>query len=364
MRVVYIASKVLVLGPEVSTPEAVEATVRRQHDNPGQVSSAANMIGALQQAGVVSQSETWQRWSRPSQAFGRPGGRFWRVFQLEDDGALPDLASYVRENGEPDVIWMDGRSLQPELAYVFELCPSSFKMIYPGDWKPWRTEGLDRYDLCLADDDAQAARMRRHHPNLRCEVWDKFIDYERSHYPLGCEKQYDLCYVAFPSPRKNHELLFRAIAKLADRRLRCVCVGGRSGDNSAALRELAGDLGIDVEFTGAASKVEVNACVNKSRIGVIASKRDSAPRAMLEYMATGVPVLVNAELRAGLRYVGPQAGLICPPDAFDRGIAEMLDNLAAYAPRAHFLEHYSRERVVDRLVAVLQRAGLPVGRPA
>jgi glycosyltransferase involved in cell wall biosynthesis len=364
MRVVYIAAKVLVLGGEAASPEAVETIVRRQSENPGQVSSSANMIAALQQAGIVSQSETWRLWRRPSRAFGRPGGRTWRVFQLEDDGTSPDLAAHVRANGQPDVIWMEGRSLQPELAHVYDLCPRSFKVIYPQDWRPWRAEGLDRYDLCLLDDEPQAARMRRHHPDLRCDVWDKFIDSERGHHPLGCEKEYDLCYVSFPSVRKNHDLLFRAMAKLAARDLSCVCVGGRRGDNSEALRELAERLGVRVDFTGEASKAEVNAYVNKSRIGVIASKRDSAPRAMLEYMAAGVPVLVNAELRAGLRYVGPKAGLVCPPAEFARGIAEMLDNLSSYTPRAHFLEHYSRERVVAKFAGILQRAGLSANQVA
>lgn len=364
MRVVYIASKGLVLGPEAASPEAVEAIVRRRRGNPGQIGSSANMIGALQQAGIVSHSETWRFWKRPTHEIDIPDAMPWRILQVGPDGSSRDLAAYVRARGEPDVIWMEGRSLQPELAHIFDVCPDSFKISYPQDWRPWRAEGLDRYDLCLLDDEPQAARMRLHHPDLRCEVWDKFVDHEHSHYPLDCEKTYDLCYVSFPSARKNHELLFRAMAKLADRRLRCVCVGGRHGDNLAALRELAEQLDVRVDFTGEASKVEVNAYVNKSRIGVIASKRDSAPRAMLEYMAADVPVLVNAELRAGLRYVGPKAGLICPPEEFDQGIVQMLGNLDAYSPRAHFLEHYSRERVVAKFAGILQRAGLPVGQPA
>lgn len=364
MRVVYLSAKGLVLGPDATSAEAVEAILRRNSAALGQVASSTNMIRALERAGVVSHAEAWRFWRWPSKEIDRIHLLPWRVFQLLPDGTSPDLAGYVAAAGQPDVIWMEGRTLRSELAHMLDRCPDSFKIIYPQDWKPWRAEGLDRYDLCLLDDEEQAERMRQHHPSLRCDVWDKYIDGEESHHPLGLEKVYDLCYVSFPSQRKNHEVLFRAMAKLRDRRLRCVCVGGRSGDNSAALRELAEDLGIDVEFTGAATKVEVNEYVNKSRIGVVASKRDSAPRAMLEYMAADVPVLVNAELRAGLRYVGPQAGVICPPEEFDRGIAQLLDNRTAYSPRAHFLAQFSRERVVAKFAGVLQRAGLPARQPA
>jgi glycosyltransferase involved in cell wall biosynthesis len=364
MRVAYVQAKGLIVGAGATSAEAVEAMVRRWREARGQVGSSVNMIGALQEAGVVSRSEAWRFWPWASKQLDLPETRPWHVFQIEGDSMSHDLAAYVRATGEPDVIWVEGRTLRPELAHVFDLCPKSFKIIYPQDWKPWRAEGLDRYDLCLVDDDRQMARMQRKHPALRCAVWDKFIDYEGSHFPILCEKQYDLCYVAFPSRRKNHELLFRAMAKLADHRPSCVCVGGRAGDNLREVRELADKLGVSVEFTGAASKIEVNEFVNRSRVGIIASKRDSAPRAMLEYMASDVPVLVNAELRAGLRYVGPKAGLISPPEEFDRGIAQMLDSLGAYAPRAHFLEHFSREQVVAKFAAILQRAGLPIGQAA
>jgi glycosyltransferase involved in cell wall biosynthesis len=153
------------------------------------------------------------------------------------------------------------------------------------------------------------------------------------------------------------------MAKLPERRLSCVCVGGRPNDNRAELERLVAELGVRVHFTGEARKTEVNEWVNKSRIGVICSKRDSAPRVMLEYMAADVPVLVNAELRAGLRYVGPEAGLVCPPEEFHLGIAQLLDHLDAYSPRAYLLGHYSREQVVARFAGILERAGLEVGRP-
>jgi len=90
---------------------------------------------------------------------------------------------------------------------------------------------------------------------------------------------------------------------------------------------------------------------------VMCSRRDAAPRAILEYMAADVPVLVNSELCAGSRYVGDAGGLVCSPDQFPAGIAELLNHRSRYSPRAYYLAHYSVEQVVDRFVRMLNRAG-------
>jgi len=84
---------------------------------------------------------------------------------------------------------------------------------------------------------------------------------------------------------------------------------------------------------------------------------DGAPRVVLEYMAADVPVLVNAELIGGKRYVGPGAGLVRTPDQFHLGIVEILDNLHRYSPRAYFLQHFSRDAVVAKFLGLLKQAG-------
>src|SRR3990170_4881423 len=110
MKVVCVVAKGLVFGTEATSPEAVEAIVRRRRSTPGQIGSCANMIDALQQAGIVSHSEAWRFWRWPSHEIDIPGTRPWHVFQLGPDGSSPDLAAYVRTNGQPDVIWVVGRS--------------------------------------------------------------------------------------------------------------------------------------------------------------------------------------------------------------------------------------------------------------
>ena len=115
------------------------------------------------------------------------------------------------------------------------------------------------------------------------------------------------------------------------------------------------NFGINAHFTGEVSKEDVNRYVNQSRIGDMCSERDAVPRALLECMAAGVPVLVNADLRAGTRYVGPKAGLVRSPEEFHLGIAEMLDNIGRFSPREHLLEHFSRDKTVVKFVGLLEQ---------
>jgi glycosyltransferase involved in cell wall biosynthesis len=206
---------------------------------------------------------------------------------------------------------------------------------------------------------------------VRTEVWDKLIDYENMHVPLGISKKYDICNVAYLRSRKRHDVLVRAMARLADRDLSCVVVGndpkqyrGKANAFPEELRDLARRLDVRVDFVGEVTKDRVNEYVNQSRIGVICSRKDAAPRAMLEYMAADVPVLVASDLYAGTRYVGPSAGIVRPIEEFHTGIVELLENLDRYAPRAHLLEHYSSASAGDKMVGILERAGLLEGRAA
>lgn len=215
---------------------------------------------------------------------------------------------------------------------------------------------LARYDLCLVDEEWEVEEVQRVCPAVQCAIWDKLIDYERTHYPLPVEKIYDICYVAYLRERKNHELLFRALAKLPERQLTAVCVGDDRKGNRAELENLARELNLAVHFTGEVTKEEVNRYINQSRVGVMCATLDAAPRAILEYMAADVPVLVNAELWAGSRYVGPAAGLVKSPEEFHLGLAELLDYRKQYSPRAHLLEHYSAEPVLKKFIAILRPA--------
>jgi glycosyltransferase involved in cell wall biosynthesis len=146
-------------------------------------------------------------------------------------------------------------------------------------------------------------------------------------------------------------------ARITIWRLTCICVGDDRRGNRTELEKLAARLRLSVEFTGEVSKDEVNRYINQSKIGVMCSRLDAAPRAIMEYMAADVPVLVNSELLSGARYVGRGGGLVRSPEDFHLGIAELLEAYQSYTPRSHYLEHYSFEKVTARFLEILEQAG-------
>ena len=111
-----------------------------------------------------------------------------------------------------------------------------------------------------------------------------------------------------------------------------------------------------VHFAGQVAKEEVNRYVNRSRIGVICSEEDAVPRALLEYMAADVLVLVNTNLLAGTRYVGPKAGLVRAPEDFHLGLLELIETAGRYRPREHFLQRFSYDTAAERFMISLEKA--------
>ena len=334
---------------------ASEGAARKARGSEKASSSSKNLILALQARGLATDCREWQFWrAEPPDAAG--GLLPVQDFLCDASGHSAGLARAIEEQGQPDILWVEGRTLPSHLQQVFDLCPRSFTINYSKHWRPWQVEGLERYRLSLTDEDWQSEKLMRRQPGVHAGRWDKLVDYEAVHYPLQRDKRYDICYVAALRRRKNHELLLQSMAALPERRLTAVFVGG-GRDRRAELEQVAERLGVAVEFAGEVSKDEVNRYINQSRIGVMCARKDAAPRAIIEYMAADVPVLVNAELMAGARYVGRAAGLVRRPEDFALGIAELLDGLDTYAPREYLLEHHSVEAAVRTFREILEQAG-------
>ncbi len=320
-------------------------------------SSSKNIIAGLQKYNLVTGAEEWKLWNGPLKRVALPEQMPVNLFPCEEDLTSRALADYILESGQPDILWVEGRDYPAYIKQIFDLCPNSFKIIYSKHWEPWKVEKLGDYNLCLVDEDWQIEVVKKKYPAVECHVWDKLIDYQGLHFPMQVPKKYDLCYVAYLRSRKKHSLLLNALSEIRDRRLSCIFIGKDRKNNLSRLQARAQELDHDIAFVGEVAKGEVNRYINASRIGVMCAKLDAAPRVILEYMAADVPVLVNARLWAGGRYVGPAAGRLVPPEDFHHGIIEMLDNLDTFSPRQYFLEHYSFEKVMQKFIDILERSG-------
>jgi glycosyltransferase involved in cell wall biosynthesis len=316
-------------------------------------SSSKSIIMALEREGLATRCEEWRLDGPIGTDAGTHSG-------LPVRSVMPVHFSSVEE---PQVIWIEGSDAPQDLQMLFDAFPNALRVVYSKDWKPHKIAALERYHLCLVDEEHQVEEMRRRHPNVPTAVWDKLIDYDQVHRPLNCQKTYDICYVAYLRRRKNHVQLLRAIATMG-RPMRLVFVGGDPDGRGDEIVRLAHDLRVDVDLVGEVSKRAVNEYINRSRIGVICAREDAAPRALLEYLGANVPALVNRELIAGARYVGKEAGLLWSLEDFAVGICRLLESVDTFSPRAHLLRHYSRELVVQKTWRLLEqafrRAGMPV----
>ncbi|GAB3299774.1 hypothetical protein GCM10027451_01530 [Geodermatophilus aquaeductus] len=183
--------------------------------------------------------------------------------------------------------------------------------------------------------------------------------------------------VARLSPQKAHHVLLEAFAVLRRSRpaAHLVVVGG--GEREQELRRLATDLGLDgsVHFTGV--RRDVGALLPAFDVFCLSSVHEGVPMAVIEAMASGIPVVATdcGALR-DMVVDGEHGHLVPVGDA--EALAERLSGLAedpgrrarmATAARARVEERYRLEdtaRGYERLLLELAGAGsarLPDGRP-
>jgi hypothetical protein len=158
-----------------------------------------------------------------------------------------------------------------------------------------------------------------------------------------------LC-VATLTPRKGHELLFRALALLRDRSWRLICAGSLDRDRGLVQRlqaQLAADGIADrVELAGDLDAAALAVEYDRADIFVLPTLYEGYGMAVAEALARGLPIVSTAT--GGIcEMVADAAGIIVAPgdlEAFTAALARVLDDDDL---RARLAEGARRER--DRL---------------
>jgi glycosyltransferase involved in cell wall biosynthesis len=169
-----------------------------------------------------------------------------------------------------------------------------------------------------------------------------------------------LCAARFV-PVKRHEDLLRALALLMTEGhpFRAVLAGG--GPLLGEMRDLAAQLGLSerVELPGPLAAGEVRRRLEGATIACLASASEGMPGALMEAMATGVPVVGTAVGGTSELVVDGESGLLVPaedPAALARALGALLGDpelrgrLAAGA-RRRMEKHFS----LDAMLGAKQR---------
>lgn len=287
----------------------------------------------------------------------------WRAFHLHDGNApfgSADMRAFIEIHGAPHILCAWGLGVDEQM---MSACSDSFKIYYSCDAPPLRVppEVGRHFDLILVGSENQRDIVRVQHPDIPCEILTigpEFADFE-TFRPLDIPKAYDLVYVACAQAYKRHDILFQAMAALKDSKpVNCLCVCGY-GELGNELRTMACDMGIAVDFIGppGVSYTEVNYHINRARVGIVAGVNDGCPAVLTEYMLADVPVLANASLCCGLRFITPETGWVSLRDDFARSIQIALEQCHSIKPRQYAIERWGWPTSVRQLEAILHAHG-------
>ncbi len=145
--------------------------------------------------------------------------------------------------------------------------------------------------------------------------------------------------------RKGHDVLLRALARIADRRWQAVIAGGRhDADHATELERLHRTLGLGdrVRLAGRVEREELEQLYARASIFALATRHEGYGIVFDEAMAHGLPI-VSCRAGAVPETVAPGAGLLVPSDdpeafafALDRLLSEsdLRADMAAAAARA------------------------------
>ena len=142
-----------------------------------------------------------------------------------------------------------------------------------------------------------------------------------------------LCLVCVASivPRKGHDTLIEALARLTEDEWRLVCVGSRQRDAAfaSAVVEACEAHGIAkrVDFPGELEGDRLDAAYHHADLFVLPTRYEGYGMAVAEAIARGIPV-VSSATGAIPDLVMPDAGILVPPDA-PAALAEVLGPLVA-----------------------------------
>lgn len=309
--------------------------------------------------GLVDRAEIWHFWrpDTPPSFYRESPVLARRAFHLDSEDApfrSADMLGFIHAFGAPDILCVWGLGVDEA---ILEACSESFKIYNSIDAPALRMpdHAARHFDLVLTGAEWQSREVEARLPGMRTAIMPigpEFADPLTFHPLPTVKKEWDVIYVAAAQAYKRHDILFDALEKRPG--TRALCVFGY-GEMDVALREEAARRGLDVTFVGPPGVPfgEVNALMNRARLGLVCGVDDGAPAILTEYMLAALPVLANGALSCGLQFITPETGLAVSAERFHEGINELLARAPAMDPRGAVLKRWTWDHTIARLAALM-----------
>jgi glycosyltransferase involved in cell wall biosynthesis len=163
-------------------------------------------------------------------------------------------------------------------------------------------------------------------PNVSIQVIPNGVDLEAFHLGERAWEPPSLLFVGRIVYQKGLDLLLTALGQLKDMKWRLDLVG--SGPRVERLKEQAAALGIaeHVHFRGWQTREQLPETYRQANLFVYPSRHEGMPNAVLEAMASGLPVLAT-RIAGNEELVSAEAGILVPPEdvaALQAGLRQLL----------------------------------------
>lgn len=205
---------------------------------------------------------------------------------------------------------------------------------------------------------ANSITPRLQQSSTRLHVIPNFVETDRFR-PLNLLKEYDLIFVGRIEPEKNLTALLEALRELPGVRLTVIGMGSLTSELQARFT----DLHERVIWRGAVANRDLPQVLNQARIFILPSHYEGHPKALLEAMACGLPVIGTKVPGISDLIAHGKTGWLCETDpaSIHAAISNLINNqelqleLGA-AARLMMLEQFALNKVIEQELLLLRTA--------
>lgn len=291
----------------------------------------------------------------------RIGARLWVRL------AISLVDSYIRRFGKPDLLhahsalWGGYAAMLAAQKHGIPYLVTEHSTIYVCDLVfPWQEpcirESLGRAAQVIAVSHSLAASLREYLPDVNLEIVPNLVNTDFFTLPPRARsiRPFKFLVVALLTPRKGVDVLIRAFAQMFRNEPDVYLDVGGDGPQRKELEALSRALQIEhkVQFVGLLSREQVREAMWQANAFVLPSLRETFGVAVIEALATGLPVIAT---RSGgpEEFVQPEVGWLTEPgnvESLAECLREVYENYSQVCMREPRMRDYAKRHFGENAV--------------